>query len=228
MCGRYTRNYTWAEVHAFLNFINSVAESNMQPRFNICPTTTVDAVVVEDGKRMFRQMRWGLVPSWWKKTLKEANRLATFNVRSETIDTKPMFRGAWKQGRRCIIPASGYYEWHAVEGDKPQPWYFTAKQEPILGIAGLWDEWTDSETGKPLLSCTMAITEPNAFVAEVHDRMPVLLRPEQHEDWLTGKIGKDGLVPADEGYLQRWAVSKRVNSSRADDEDAGLIERIEM
>jgi putative SOS response-associated peptidase YedK len=225
MCGRFSKHYTWEQLHAMYGaFVRHT--SNLRPSYNVCPTQQVDAVMVRDGERRLESMRWGLVPSWWKKTLKDANKLATFNVRSETIDTKPMFRGAWKQGKRCIIPVSGYYEWQAIEGDKPQPWYFTDKREPILSVAGLWDEWMDVETGKPLLSCTMAITEPNAFAAEVHDRMPVLLRREQHEDWLSGKIGKEGLVPAGEDLLQKWPVSKRVNSSRADDEDATLIDAI--
>lgn len=109
------------------------------------------------------------------------------------------------------------------KGDKPQPWYFTDNRESILSVAGLWDEWNDKDTGKSVLSCTMAITESNAFVAEVHDRMPVLLRRELVEDWLSGKNGKEALVPASGDVLRKWPVSKRVNSSRADDEDESLI-----
>ena len=92
------------------------------------------------------RMRWGLVPSWWSKPLKEM-KLATFNARAETVATKPMFRSAFKRNR-CLIPVSGYYEWQDTPGGK-QPWYFTARDgSPALTIAGLWDEWTDKETGK--------------------------------------------------------------------------------
>ena len=167
-------------------------------------------------------MRWGLVPKWWSKPLKEM-RLATFNARAETVQEKPMFRDAFRRNR-CIIPASGYYEWQAV-GKEKQPHYFTAKDSPILFIAGIWEEWTD-RSGTPLRSCAMLITEPNALTAQVHDRMPVLLRPEQFTDWLTCKLGKEALLPASDDMLQRWAVSKRLNSSRAYDGDTTLLDRI--
>jgi putative SOS response-associated peptidase YedK len=193
----------------------------LQPRFNVCPTTTIDTIVEEHGKRELVPMRWGLVPGWWGKPLKEL-KLATFNARAETVETKPFFRSAFKRNR-CIISASGYYEWETTPEGK-QPHYFTAADgSPILSIAGLWDEWTDKETGKTLKSCTMIISAPNNFVANVHDRMPVLLQPKDFDSWLTGKAGKELLVPANENYLQRWPVSKRVNSSRADGDDATLI-----
>lgn len=135
-----------------------------------------------------------------------------------------MFKRAWEKKRRCIIPASGYYEWQDTPRAK-QPWYFTAADSgPLLAIAGLYDEWTDRQTLKPLASCTMLITEPNAFVAEVHDRMPVLLQPSQFEAWLSGKAGKEILRPAPEDTLRKWSVSRRVNSSRAADDDEALIE----
>src|ERR1700693_5292819 len=138
-----------------------VARKNvaLQPRYNVCPTTTIDTVVVIDGLRSLSPMRRGLVPGWWKKPLKEL-RLATFNARAETVAEKPFFRTSFKR-KRCLIPVSGYYEWQDTPGGK-QPWYFTARDgSPALTIAGLWDEWKDPETDKPRKSCTMIITEPN-------------------------------------------------------------------
>lgn len=223
MCGRYSRHYTWEQLHAqYTAFIKSM--SNLQPRANICPTTQVDTIVVEDGKRSFQQMRWGLIPSWFKPGKKQ---YAAFNARAETVDTLPTFRSAFKRNR-CIIPASGYYEWQTIEGDKPQPWYFTSTQGPIVSIAGIWDEWKNPETGELVKSCSMIITEPNKFVAEVHERMPLILRPDQFDDWLSGKAGKETLVPAAEDALQKWPVSKRVNSSRAPDDDMTLMEPISL
>jgi putative SOS response-associated peptidase YedK len=93
-------------------------------------------------------MRWGLVPSSWKKTLKDVP--ATFNARGETVTEKPMFRSAFKR-TRCIIPASGYYEWRTINGEK-QPYYFSASDAGVLSIAGLWDEWNDITSREPLLS----------------------------------------------------------------------------
>ena len=221
MCGLFTRMYTWQELVALYRL--TLGTSNLQPRYNICPTTQVDAVVGTDGKRELVSMRWGLVPSWWSKPLKEM-KLATFNARAETVAAKPMFRSAFKRNR-CIIPASGYYEWQTTPAGK-QPYYFTPKERPILSIAGLWDEWKNPETGKPLKSCTMIITEPNKFAAKIHDRMPVLLAPNQFEPWLSGKAGTEILRSAPDNSIVMRPVSPRVNSSRADDGDASLIDAV--
>ena len=219
MCGRFTRKYTWRELVELYRLTSPA--SNLQPRYNICPTTTIDAVIERDGKRRLVPMRWGLVPAWWSKPLKEL-KLATFNARVETVAEKPFFRSAFKR-TRCIIPASGYYEWHDTPDGK-QPYYFTARDgSPILSIAGLWETWNDKATGETLKSCTMIIGPANRFVAEVHDRMPVLLQPTQFSAWLTGTAGLEILKPATDNALQRWPVSKRVNSSRTSDEDASLI-----
>jgi putative SOS response-associated peptidase YedK len=110
-----------------------------------------------------------------------------------------------------------------------QPWYITARDSsPAPTIAGLWDEWRDKASGETLKSCTMIITEPNEFVAEVHDRMPVLLAEDGFEPWVSGKAGLELLKPAPNDLLQKWPVSRRVNSSRASDDDPTLIEEITM
>ena len=107
--------------------------------------------------------------------------------------------------------------------------YFTARDSsPALTVAGLWDEWRNPETGQPLKSCTMIITEPNDFVAEIHDRMPVLLTERQFEPWLCGEAGQEYLKPPPNDFLQKWPVAKRVNSSRADPDDSTLIEKVEL
>lgn len=215
--------YTWEELVRLYRLTDPYMFSNLQPRYNICPTTTIDTVVEEGCKPQLVPMRWGLIPAWWSKSLKEM-KMATFNARAETVDEKPMFRSAFKKNR-CIIPASGYYEWQTV-GKEKLPWYFTSTQGPILSIAGIWDEWTDKETSKRLKSCAMLITEPNNLAGEIHDRMPVLLQPEQYGPWLRGEIGKEALAPANDNVLRRVRVSPRVNSSRAPDEDATLIEAL--
>ena len=123
---------------------------------------------------------------------------------------------------------SGYYEWQNTPDGK-QPWYFTARDgSPLLTAAGLWDEWKDRQTGERLKSCTMIITEPNDFAAEIHDRMPVFLTSDQFAPWLSGEAGAEYLKPAPSDYLQRWSVSKRVNSSKADADDATLIEPVDL
>src|SRR5476651_1959170 len=225
MCGRFTRMYTWRELVALYRLTDPSPPSNLQLRYNICPTTTIDAVIKRDSKRVLAQMRWGLVPSWWNKPLKEL-RLATFNARAETVAEKPFFRSAFKR-KRCLIPMSGYYEWQTI-GKEKQPYYFSRKDSQVVTIAGLWDEWINPETGKPLMSCTMVITRPNKFVAEVHDRMPVILEAKDFEQWERGDMKDAGALmePAAEDVLQMWPVSMRVNSSRADGDDATLIDRL--
>ena len=217
--------YTWRELWELYMLTSGPPTSNLQPRYNICPTTEIDTIVPALDKRGVVPMRWGLVPSWWSKPLKEM-RMATFNARAETVAEKPMFRDAFKK-RRCLIPASGYYEWQDTPSGK-QPYYFTRRDGQVMTIAGLWSNWKDKATGDDLKSCTMVITEPNKFVADVHDRMPVILEARDFEQWERGD-GKDAsalMRPAGEDMLQKWPVSKRVNSSRASDEDATLIEKI--
>ena len=196
---------------------------NLRPRYNVCPTDPVDVVTAE---RQLVAMRWGLVPWWWNKPLKEL-RMATFNARAETVETKPVFRDAFKRSR-CLIPMSGYYEWQNTPGGK-QPWYFTAVDgSSLLTAAGLWEEWKDRTTGERLKSCTVIVGEPNDFAAEIHDRMPVFLTEEQFAQWLSGEAGAEYLKPAPNDYLQRCPVSKRVNSSKADADDPTLIDRVEL
>jgi len=220
--------YGWREL-VELYQLTMGPSSNLQPRYNICPTTDIDTVVLvsaPDGRGLM-PMRWGLVPSWWSKPLKEM-RMATFNARAESVAEKPMFRDSFKR-RRCLIPASGYYEWKNTPDGK-QPYYFTRRDGQVMTIAGLWSDWTDKATSEKLMSCTMVITEPNPVAAEVHDRMPVILEAEHFDQWTHGDA-KDAAAlmrPAEETLLQKWPVSKRVNSSRADDNDATLIDKIEL
>jgi putative SOS response-associated peptidase YedK len=195
----------------------------MRPVYNVCPTDPTDVVIAKDGTRELLQMRWGLIPRWWSKTIKDV-KMATFNARVETVETKPFFRDAFKR-TRCLIPMSGYFEWQETPSGK-QPWYFSARDgSPVLTAAGLWDEWKNRETGERLKSCTMVITRPNDFVSEVHDRMPALLTEKQFDQWLSGEAGTEILKPAPNDYLQRWPVSKRVNSSKADKDDGSLTEK---
>jgi putative SOS response-associated peptidase YedK len=176
MCGRFTRNYTWAEIAALYR-LTSIT-SNVQPNFNVCPTDTVDVIVRGDDERSRLPMRWGLVPNWWKKSLKEM-RVATFNARSDTIATKPMFRESFQQ-RRCLMPTSGYYEWVGTPAGK-QPFYLTRADGKPLTIAAIQDSWNNPETSERMRSCSMVIGEANGFVSVVHDRMPIVLEEADFE-----------------------------------------------
>jgi putative SOS response-associated peptidase YedK len=221
MCGRYTYKLTWAEIIRLYRLPLDTPARNLQARYNICPTTPVDTIVETNGRRAIVPMRWGLIPNCWAKPLKEM-KLATFNARAESVATKPMFRDAFKS-RRCLIPASGYYEWKNTPEGK-QPYYFTRADGEPMTFAGIWDEWKDSEAGEMLKSCAMLITSPNKLAAQVHDRMPVILEANDFKAWLSGETGSEALKPAADSTLRLWPVSKRVNSSRTSDEDSSLIE----
>jgi putative SOS response-associated peptidase YedK len=222
MCGRFTQKYTWQELVNLYRL--GQAPRNIQPRYNITPTTIIDVIVPGESGLELVPMRWGLIPFWWKKSAKKTP--ATFNARVETVATAPMFRSAFKINR-CIIPASGYYEWKPVDGAE-QPFYFTSTTGAILSIASLWDRWKDIETGDRLMSATMIITDANDLVGAVHDRMPVLLEQEQFESWLTGAAGTEILKPAPNDWLRGWPVSQRVNRAPpiGAEEDPSLIDEI--
>ena len=221
MCGRFTQRYTWSEVHTFLSVIG--AAKNLRPRYNIAPTTTIDVVRLGGGGRELVSMRWGVVPVWWKKPLKDVP--ATFNARAETVAQKPMFRDAFKK-RRCIIPASGFFEWTGGKGEKV-PHLFTAGDgSPVLAFAGLWDRWTDPASGDEVLSATIIVSGASEWMMPYHDRMPVLLGPEDFDGWLDGSFGPDALKPAAEEALREWIVSSRVNRTGHGDDDPTIVEPV--
>jgi putative SOS response-associated peptidase YedK len=207
--------YTWRELHALYS-IHDQPRRNLEPRYNIAPTQDIDIIrSAEEGAQSLDRARWGLVPGWWKKTLKDLP--STFNARAETVAEKPMFRSAFKS-RRCVIPASGFYEWTGPKGER-QPWYVTAADEKPLSFAGLWERYRDPDSGEDGLSATIIVGPANDFMSKIHNRMPVILAPESIESWLA-KPSSDLLAPIPEDALQAWKVSPRVNSSRYQDADA--------
>lgn len=220
MCGRFTQRLSWQELHALYELTGT--PSNLEPRYNVCPTQTIAAVIERDGARALAPMRWGLVPAWWKKGLKELP--ATFNARAETVAEKPMFRDAFRR-RRCLIPISGYFEW-VTAPDGKQPFYVSRADGAPLSVAGLWDEWVDPESRQPLRSCTMIVTAANDFTRPVHDRMPAILEPDSFAPWLSGAAGPELLRPAANDVLRLWPVSRRVNAARAPGDDPTLIEPV--
>ncbi|MGO9484371.1 MAG: SOS response-associated peptidase [Rhodomicrobium sp.] len=182
MCGRFTEQFTWAELAERYNLTNT-AIPNLRASWNIAPTQDVGVIVKEDTGRIYKTMRWGLVP-FWAKDEKIGNQL--INARLETAAEKPAFRSAWK-ARRCIVPASGYYEWKAMPGplaSKPfkQPFYITRKDGQPMSFAGLWERWKDD-----LQSCTIITTDACEGMQQLHNRMPLVLDREAIEPWLAGE-----------------------------------------
>jgi putative SOS response-associated peptidase YedK len=220
MCGRFTQRYTWREIH---NLNLTGAARNLQAHYNIAPTDTIEVVRPDaSGAAELVSMRWGLIPFWWKKPLKQLP--ATFNARAESLANKPTFRDAFKR-HRGIIPASGYYEWIA-RPDGKQPYFISAADGGVLNFAGLWDRWKTPETGEPVASCTIIVTDANALTRTIHDRMPVLLDKADFEPWLSGSAGAELLRPAGEDRVRMWPVSRRVNKTGSGDDDPTLIDEV--
>jgi len=135
-----------------------------------------------------------------------------------------MFRDAFKR-HRCIVPASGYYEW-ITRPDGKQPYFISAADGGVLSFAGLWDRWKNRETGEFVTSCTIVVTDANVLTRPVHDRMPVVLDNADIGPWLNGAAGIELLRPAAEDRLRMWPVSRRVNKTGSGDDDPTLIDEV--
>lgn len=213
MCGRFTLTVDPEELVDALELAEP--PRGLEPHYNIAPTQSVFVLTAET-PRILLPMRWGLVP-WWAKDFSMGAR--TINARRETLDSKPAFRDALRE-RRCIIPASGFYEWKRA-GARKTPMYIRRRDGELLLFAGLWERWRPKE-GEPVLSCTIVTGEPNALVAPIHDRMPVILDAAGAKAWLTpGPPSVEGLpsllatAPAEP--FEAYEVSTRVNSVANDD-----------
>jgi putative SOS response-associated peptidase YedK len=211
MCGRFTNRAKPEQVKREFKIENE--NSNLfHPRFNIAPSQMIDVVFAPESERILSQLKWGLVPSWAKDS-EIGNRM--INARAETITEKPSFREAFKS-RRCIIPASGFYEWQKKGTGAKQPFYFYIKEKEVFGFAGLWESWIDKTTGEELETCTIITTEANDVLKPVHERMPVILRPESYDEWLDVKEKNTEkqqkfLVPYPAKEMDSHAVSRSVN-----------------
>jgi putative SOS response-associated peptidase YedK len=219
MCGRFTQR---ADRKALLKSFQVAEVPHVEPRYNISPTQDVLAVCEREDGREATFYKWGLVPSWAKDASMGARLI---NARSETVAEKPAFRQAFRQ-RRCIIPADGFYEWQRIDGRK-QPFFFRMRDERPFGFAGLWERW-EGEGGRVVNSCAILTTEANEVLRPVHDRMPVILHPEDYEMWLGADareldLVKEMLRPYPAGEMTGYPVDTSVNSPRNQGEE--LIER---
>lgn len=222
MCGRFTQHYSWSEVVAFLNLIGGDTAPNLRPRYNIAPTTEIDIVRSTEKGRELSRARWGLVPSWWSKSMRELP--STINARIETVASKPMFRSAYR-ARRCIIPASGFYEWTGEKGDKTPHFFSAADGAPVLAFAGLWEIWSNRESGEEITSATILVMDADQYVGIVHDRMPVTLTEPEITPWLDGSLSAEDAAVAAHVTLQEWIVDRRINKSGVGDDDPTVLER---
>jgi putative SOS response-associated peptidase YedK len=218
MCGRYTVTATPEVLRALFGYAE---QPNFPPRYNVAPTQPIAIVRLMNGKRQFALVRWGLLPSWVKDP--KAFSLL-INARGETVNDKPAYKAAMKR-RRCLIPADGFYEWKAG-GVRKQPFYIRAKSGEPFAFAGLWESWT-GPNGEELETAAIVTTAANQTLAPIHDRMPVVIAPEQFDLWLGGAdedtTAATALIrPAPGDLLEAIPVSADVN--RVANDNPRLIE----
>ncbi len=206
MCGRYVTRYE-AAIERYFNIIK--VRNPLTDHFNVAPTQDVPVVRLIDGERVMSNMHWGLIP-FWANDKKIGYK--TINARAETVASKPAFRAAYK-ARRCLIPASGFYEWKRYTEPKTPHFIHKPDEEP-LGFAGLWEKWDrDEET---LESCSIVTTEANDMMADLHNRMPVILDAQDFDWWMEGDVREVGqlLTPCPSAWLTANPISRQVNNAR--------------
>jgi len=215
MCGRYSLTVEASALQELFPFLAIPPE--MPPRFNIAPSQPV-AVVPNDGKNRLDFFKWGLVPSWAKDP-EIGNHL--INARGETLAEKPSFRNAFRY-HRCLVLADGFYEWAKTNGAKT-PMYIRLSSQKPFAFAGLWDLW-HAPDGSQLFSCAIITTEPNPLMEKIHNRMPVILSPENFDTWLNPEPGNPVhlsklLTPYPAELMTAYPVSKAVNNPAFDSPD---------
>ncbi len=211
MCGRYN---LITDAQALLDFLEIREHLTLTPRYNIAPSQRVIAVSAGEQGRALRMLRWGLVPSW-ARDVQVGYRM--INARAETVAEKPSFRNAFR-ARRCLIPATGFYEWRPGRGGN-QPYHFRMGDGQLMAFAGLWERWQRGEA-EAVESCTILVTSANPTVAPVHDRMPVILDPKHHDAWLAQDTKQSDLLsllkPCPAQWLEGYPVSRRMGNPRVE------------
>ena len=213
MCGRFVLRASPQQLQTLFDLAEAPAAA---PRYNIAPTQPVMAVRVSPhgGLREATFLNWDLIP-FWAKDPKIGSRM--INARAETAAEKPSFRAAFKY-RRCIVPADGFYEWKKEGGGK-QPYLIGMETGAVFGIAGLWEHW--EQDGSVIESCTLLTTEANDWMESLHHRMPVILEPQDYDEWLDPAVQKSGpllhlMRPFSGETMRAFPVSKGVNNPRND------------
>ena len=220
MCGRYTSTTSAADLAAYFDVDEVVAEE-LGPRYNVAPTDEVYAVARSSkGPTRLGTFRWGLVPSWAEDVRVGARMI---NARAESLVDKPAFRRPFER-YRCIVPADGFYEWQVVAGrKKKQPWHISRADGDVLAFAGLWSSWRPqrgSDEGR-VTSCAIITTDANEAIRPLHDRMPVILPPDAWAAWLDPANDdvedlRGLLVPAPDELLRLTMVGDAVSNVRND------------
>lgn len=231
MCGRYARQLEFdfaPDAREILDRMDPDLIDEMErrePAYNICPTQIQPVILRGEHRVEVKGLRWGLVPIWAKDLKIGAHAI---NARQETVQEKPMFRAAFKK-RRCLVPATGYYEWTGEPGHK-QPWFIYPPDHTGLLFAGLWETWKDNTdpNAEWVKTFTIITGEPGKVSGDVHDRQPVILPPSMWEQWLDGTPADAAALLAEvpEAELAYHPVTKAVSSPRSQGEQ--LVEPITL
>ncbi|NCN89644.1 MAG: SOS response-associated peptidase, partial [Gallionella sp.] len=207
MCGRFANKETPTSL---AEYFQADSEVDFPPSYNIAPSSRIVTVTADaQDHRHLKLMKWGLIPSWAKDPL-IGNKLA--NARGETVAEKPSFRTAFRT-RRCIIPATGFFEWK-TEGGKKYPWFISLKSGEPLAMAGIWEAWR-SGAGESIETCCIITTDGNELMQPIHDRMPIILDPEQWKIWLSPNERRPDdlqqmISPHTSEDMQAWPVTRLV------------------
>lgn len=216
MCGRFAF-YSPGEATAALFGVTTSTE--VVPRYNIAPTQFIAAVRRdEQNTPELAMLRWGLVP-FWAKDPSIGNRM--INARSETVAVKPSFRSAYRK-RRCLILADGFYEWRNA-ADGKTPYFISCADGSPFAFAGLWESWSSKDSDESLESTAIITAAASDFMAQLHQRMPVVIHPDLADRWLDGDPEVLSEVIENSPDLRAWPIDRRVNNAR--NEGAELIDR---
>ena len=218
MCGRYAlygpKAFSRAE-RVYFDGLDAFAAS-----YNVAPSAVMPIARLVQGRPVLTPAKWGLVPAWAKD---EKSGVKAINARAETCTSSPLFKSAYRAGRRCLVPANGFYEWKKQPSGK-QPYFVTSADGSLLAFAGLWEQWRMPD-GRTLITYTIITGEPNDVVRPLHNRMPVILRPEDYERWLSDSDPRDLMQPVANEAVVAYPVSPRVGTPQND--DAALVEPID-
>lgn len=214
MCGRFTLFADYYDILDRFDIDASIAEDLYNPHFNIAPSHSVLSVINDGSKNRLGYLRWGLIPPW-AKDMKIGYKM--INARADTLSEKPSFRNAYKK-RRCLVIADSFYEWKRHDDKTKTPMRIKLKTDELFAMAGLWEQWK-SPDGENIYSCTVITTTSNELMADIHDRMPVILKREDEKTWLDPAITDTNVLdrllkPLPQGLLEAFEVSTLVNSPK--------------
>ena len=221
MCGRAYQTYTAAELAALNGSGDPTELQWLTPNYNLAPTETSPVILVQDDARVVQPFRWGLVPGW-ARSIQAASKYALINARGEDIAEKPSYAAPLRR-QRCVVPLSGFYEWKR-ERWSTQPFAIHLREQPIMAVAAVWEHWQPPGQVTPVFSFAIVTTAANDFMADIHERMPVILSPQAIGQWLDPEIQEPDHVlplvrPCPSEWLSAYEISPLVNSPTHKAED---------